>query len=46
MPGDGKLKTLKDIRVTSKAGSQVYEENFKIHTYEVDIHNRLTIQAL
>ena len=25
---------------------KVYRENFKIHTYEVDTHNRLTIQAL
>jgi len=30
----------------NKASAQVYEENFKIHTYEVDIHNRLTVQAL
>jgi len=26
--------------------SKVYEECFKVHTYEVDIHNRLTIQSL
>ena len=30
----------------SKSSEKVYEESFKVHTYEVDIHNRLTIQSL
>ncbi len=30
----------------SKSSDKVYKESFKVHTYEVDIHNRLTIQSL
>ncbi|MCD6395960.1 MAG: hypothetical protein J7L71_00335 [Spirochaetaceae bacterium] len=30
----------------NKTGPKVYGESFKVHTYEVDTHNRLTIQAL
>jgi acyl-ACP thioesterase len=46
MPGDGRQITLKDIIVENSSAPKVYEESFKVHTYEVDIHNRLTIQAL
>ena len=46
MPGDGRPIILKDIKVESNTAPSVYKEIFKIHTYEVDIHNRLTIQAL
>jgi len=46
IPGDGRQVIRMDIKVESSTVPQVYEENFKIHTYEVDIHNRLTIQAL
>lgn len=30
----------------SNKAPKVYKESFKVHTYEVDTHNRLTIQAL
>jgi len=46
MPGDGRQKIPKVIIVESNKAPKVYEENFKVHTYEVDIHNRLTVQAL
>lgn len=46
MPGDGRQKIRKDITVESSNAPKVYTESFKVHTYEVDIHNRLTIQAL
>ncbi|RKX84928.1 MAG: hypothetical protein DRP58_06540 [Spirochaetes bacterium] len=46
MPGDGRQIILKDIKVENKTGPKVYGESFKVHTYEVDTHNRLTIQAL
>jgi len=46
IPGDGRQKILKDIKVENETGPKVYRENFKVHTYEVDTHNRLTIQAL
>jgi len=32
--------------VENKTSKKIYKESFKIHTYEVDIHNRLTIQSL
>jgi len=46
MHGDGRQKTLTVIIVESNKVPKFYKENFKVHTYEVDIHNRLTIQAL
>ena len=46
MPGGGRQIIRKDIKVESNAAPQVYKESFKVHTYEVDLHNRLTIQAL
>lgn len=46
MHGDGKPVILKDMYMESNGSSRFYMENFKIHTYEVDIHNRLTIQAI
>ncbi len=47
MPGDGRQRTLKVILVESSSKApKVYDVSFKVHTYEVDIHNRLTIQAL
>lgn len=46
MPGDGRQITRKDTILESNKAPKVYKESFKIHTYEVDIHNRLTIQAL
>ena len=46
MPGDGRQKILKVILVESNKAPKVYEESFKVHTYEVDIHNRLTVQTL
>ena len=46
IPGDGRQKILKDTPVENNLEPRVYSESFKIHTYEVDIHNRLTIQAL
>ena len=35
-----------NVYTQSNTTPKVYKENFKVHTYEVDIHNRLTIQAL
>ena len=46
MPGAGRQVIPMDIKMESKSPLKVYKENFKVHTYEVDIHNRLTIQAL
>lgn len=46
MPGDGRQITRKDTILESNKAPKVYKESFKVHTYEVDIHNRLTIQAL
>ena len=34
------------IIVKTSRPVRIYEESFKIHTYEVDLHNRLTIQSL
>lgn len=46
MPGDGRQVILMGLKVESNTAPRIYKESFKIHTYEVDIHNRLTIQAL
>lgn len=46
MPGDGRQITRKDTILENNKAPKVYNESFKVHTYEVDIHNRLTIQAL
>ncbi len=46
MPGDGRPIIRMDIKVQSNTAPRVYKESFKVHTYEVDIHNRLTIHAL
>jgi acyl-ACP thioesterase len=47
MHGDGRQIIRKGTKLKGdETADQVYEERFKIHTYEVDIHNRLTIQAL
>ena len=46
MHGAGRQIILMVTAVETKLPPKVYKESFKIHTYEVDIHNRLTIQAL
>jgi medium-chain acyl-[acyl-carrier-protein] hydrolase len=46
MPGDGRQRIQMVIKVGSNTSPKIYTEIFKIHTYEVDLHNRLTIQSL